>query len=160
MSLQEPAREAVHRTIVVGLVWNRRGELLLCQMSPHRGVFPGQWGLPGGGIDDGERMVDALRRELREEIGIEVEDVRPAFFKDATHEKVFADGRRGPVYMIFLLFHCRAVDETLILGDELIAYRWVREDELGSLELNAETVDTLTRLGPWPAAHGQSPKQV
>ncbi len=133
----------------MGLVWNRRRELLFCRMNRHRGVFPGQWGFPGGGIEPGEQMGDALRRELREEIGIEVDDVEPAFFKDCLHEKTFEGGERAVVYMIFLLFHCTAVQETLRLNDEFEEYRWVKEDEVDSLELNEETVDTLDRLGPW-----------
>jgi nucleoside triphosphatase len=138
------------RTIVVGLVWNRDGGLLFCRMDPERGVVPGQWGFPGGGIELGERMEDALRRELREELGIEVENVRPAFFKDCTHDKIFADGTTRPVYMIFLLFHCNAVSDRLELNDEFVEYRWVREDEVADMDLNSETVDTLERLGPWP----------
>lgn len=97
-------------------------------------------------------MVEALRRELREEIGVEVDDVRPAFFKDCLHDKVFADGTKGPVYMIFLLFHCTAAREELRLSDEFVEYRWLKEDEVRSLELNEETVDTLQRLGPWTDA--------
>jgi nucleoside triphosphatase len=128
--------DARHRTIVVGLVWNERRELLFCRMSPDRGVFPGQWGFPGGGIEPGKRMEDALCRELRE-------------VKDCSHEKIFADGTTKPVYMIFLLFHCTAVSDQLDLNEEFVEYRWVREGELGGLELNAETVDTLERLGPW-----------
>lgn len=138
-----------YRTIVVGLVWNRRRELLLCRMHPERGVFPGQWGLPGGGIEPGERMVEALRRELREEIGVEVADVRPAFFKDGEYLKSGADGTRRPVYMIFLLFHCTARSDDVSLNDELDDYRWVGEDDLGELDLNSETRDTLDRLGAW-----------
>ncbi len=138
-----------HRTIVVGLVWNRRGELLFCKMHPERGVFPGQWGFPGGGIEPGERMEEALHRELGEELGIEVTDVRPAFFKDGLYRKSFADGSRRRVYMIFLLFHCMAAGERLVLGDEFTDYRWVAEDRLSELELNRETVDTLQRLGSW-----------
>ena len=142
-------RGELHRTIVVGLVWNRRGELLFCRMDPDRGVFPGQWGFPGGGIEPGERMEPALRRELREEIGVEVEEIRPAFFKDCSHRKTFADGTVRPVYMIFLLFHCTAVDEELNLNDEFVEYRWVAEGETNELDLNDETIDTLRRLGPW-----------
>ena len=59
-----------HRTIVVGLVWNRQNELLFCKMPDNRGVFPDQWGLPGGGIEPNEKMTDALKRELKEELGI------------------------------------------------------------------------------------------
>lgn len=139
--------EALHRTIVVGLVRNQTDALLLCKMSPDRGVFPGQWGLPGGGIEPGERMEPALRRELREEIGIEVEEVRPAFFKDCLHQKTFADGSSRNVYIIFLLFHCKAVTDELRLNDEFVDYRWVRKDEITDLDLNDETTDTLTRMG-------------
>jgi nucleoside triphosphatase len=139
----------LHRTIVVGLVWNRQGELLFCRMSPDRGVFPGQWGFPGGGIEPGETMESALRRELSEELGIDVEDIRPAFFKDCLHGKTFADGTVQPVYMIFLLFHCTALQNELRLNDEFVAYRWVGEEEAGQLDLNEETVDTLERLGSW-----------
>lgn len=136
----------LHRTIVVGLVRNRRGDLLLCRMSPDRGVFPGQWGLPGGGIEPGETMQQALRREMREELGIGIEEIRPAFFKDGLHEKTFADGAVRSVYMVFLLFHCRAAEETLRLNDEFAEYRWVSADEAMHLDLNEQTRDTLARL--------------
>lgn len=149
MSVNRSEGSTLHRTIVAGLVWNRRGQLLLCQMSPHRGVFPGQWGIPGGGLESGESMEVALRRELREEIGVEIDDICPAFFKDGLHQKVFADGSRRSVYMIFLLFHCTARQEALRLDEEHVDYRWVNEGEIGGMDLNTETVDTLKRLGPW-----------
>ena len=137
------------RTVVVGLVWNRRHELLLVKMHPRRGVFPGQWGLPGGGIEPGERMVDALRRELREELGIEIVDIEPALFKDGQYTKRLTDGSSRSIYMIFLVFHCRAVSDELTLNAELTDSRWVSETDLASLELNPETRDTLARMGPW-----------
>lgn len=138
-----------HRTVVVGLVWNKRGELLFCKMSPDRGVFPDEWGFPGGGIEPGEQMEAALRREVREEIGIEITDIRPAFFKDCLHEKIFADGTKKPVYMIFLLFHCTALSDQLSLNEEFTVYRWVSEEQVQELDLNEETMDTLGRLGAW-----------
>lgn len=138
---------ATARTIVVGLVRNARDELLLCRMSDDRGVFPGQWGLTGGGIEPGERMEDALRRELREEVGLEVTDVRPAFFKDGEYEKTFPDGTRRNVYMIFLLFHCRAVGEEVALNAEFAEHAWVPDERLFDYDLNPETRRTFERLG-------------
>lgn len=142
-----------HRTVVVGLVWNRRDELLLCKMHPERGVFPGEWGFPGGGIEPGERMEEALRRELREELGIEIVGIQPAFFKDGLYEKSFADGSKRSVYMIFLMLHCTARSEELVLNEEFTEYRWVRRADLQKLQLNAETVDTLAGLGRWEDAY-------
>lgn len=137
------------RIIVVGLVRNDRGELLLCKMKPDRGVFPGEWGLPGGGIEPGERMIEALQRELREELGIQVTDIRPAFFKDGSYDKLLPDGDLQPVYMIFLLFHCRAASDKIQLNEEFSEYCWVSEVDLQRLDLNVETADTLRRLGAW-----------
>jgi nucleoside triphosphatase len=135
------------RVIVVGLVWNDRGELLLCKMKTDRGVFPGEWGLPGGGIEPGERMGDALRREMNEELGIQVTDIRPAFFKDGSYSKLLPNGELQPVYMIFLVFHCRAANDKIQLNEEFSEYRWVSEEDLPRMNLNVETADTLRRLG-------------
>jgi nucleoside triphosphatase len=135
------------RTIVVGLVRNARGELLLCRMSDDRGVFPGKWGLTGGGIEPGETMEEALRRELFEEVGLEVADIRPAFFKDGEYEKTFADGSTAEVYMIFLLFHCRAVGGDVRLNDEFSEHAWVPDERLFEYDLNPETDATFRQLG-------------
>ena len=69
------------RVIVVGIVQNESGEYDL-QDAEGRGVFPDQWGLPGGGIEEGEMMEAAPRRELREELGTEIFEIKPLFFTD------------------------------------------------------------------------------
>lgn len=97
-------------------------------------------------------MEEALRRELMEELGIEIEAIEPAFFKDGLYQKTLPGGSKKPVYMIFLLFHCTARSEHLRLNEEFSEYRWVGEDEVAALALNKETVDTLARLGAWRSA--------
>lgn len=141
--------EFEHRTIVVGLIWNQRKELLLCKMPDNRGVFPDQWGFPGGGIETNEKMTDALRREIKEELGIEIKNIKPAFFKDGQYEKTFTDGSKRAVYIIFLLFHCIAFEDKIILSKEFSEYKWVQENAIQNLELNEETVDALAKIGTW-----------
>lgn len=140
-----------HRIIVVGLVWNNEGRLLLCKMASDRGVFPGQWGLPGGGIELDETMEDALRRELGEELGIEIDTIKPAFFKDGFHDKSLPGGAKKSTYMIFLVFNCRSKSNKIILNKEFDEYLWAERDDIKSLDLNEETKDTLARIGDWKA---------
>jgi len=56
--------------VVAGLIY-RDGRLLVCQR--HRNsVFPLQWEFPGGKIEEGEEAIEALKRELKEELGIDM----------------------------------------------------------------------------------------
>ena len=41
--------------------------------------YPGLWGLFGGNVDDGEKQIDALKRELFEEIGLKIKDAKRLF---------------------------------------------------------------------------------
>lgn len=71
MSDPNPAPKAMTPTPAVGVVCFRGEEVLLIRRG--RPPRAGQWSLPGGRIEPGERAVDAALRELREETGVEAE---------------------------------------------------------------------------------------
>jgi 8-oxo-dGTP diphosphatase len=60
---------------VVAAILRREDQLLLCHRSPRRRWFPDVWDFPGGHVEAGEQPEDALRRELVEELGVELEDL-------------------------------------------------------------------------------------
>ena len=61
---------ATHR--VVGAILRRRNRLLLCHRHPDREWYPDVWDVPGGHVEPCETPSDALVRELREELGVEL----------------------------------------------------------------------------------------
>lgn len=115
------------RTIVCPLIQND-GCYLLCKMADNRGVFPGQWALSGGGVEPGERIEEALRREIREELGEQLilSDITPWTFRDDIRIKTYADGRQEEIYMIYLIFDCVSANRDICINDEFQDYAWVK----------------------------------
>ena len=99
-------------------------------------------------VESGERIDEALAREVAEELGVTILGARPLFFKDGMHEKTFPDGSKRTIYMVFLLFECRiSSSQTISLNPEFCDYAWVEPARLSSYDLNSATQDTFKCLG-------------
>lgn len=61
-----------HHDIAVGVISDGEGRVLIAQ-RPENAMLGGLWEFPGGKVEPGETVADACRRELREELGVEVE---------------------------------------------------------------------------------------
>jgi 8-oxo-dGTP diphosphatase len=70
--------------VVAAALWNPAGELLIAQ-RPEGKPLAGRWEFPGGKVDGAETELEALRRELREELGIEVAAARHLMRVNATY---------------------------------------------------------------------------
>lgn len=136
------------RIIVCPLIQNA-GEYLLCKMASDRGVFPGQWALPGGGVEPGETIEAALRREITEELGAEllISDVTPWAFRDDVRNKTYPDGTTEEIYMIYLIYDCRSINRVITFNNEFQEIIWVPPNSLKEMDLNEATRITFTQKG-------------
>jgi nucleoside triphosphatase len=136
-----------YRVIVVVIINNSRGEFLICKKPKNLGIFPGQWALPGGGIEEKEKMLEAVEREVKEETGLRVSEITPLYFTDDLQKKYLRSGTVEKHYMIYLYFRARAADDRVKLGEEFEDYSWVKIADLGKFDLNKATVKTFKKLG-------------
>lgn len=68
--IKSPKKQRPHRHIAVGIVW-KDGHLLIDQRK-HEDMLGGLWEFPGGKVQDGESYEQAVVREVKEELGIDV----------------------------------------------------------------------------------------
>ncbi|MBD2797384.1 nucleoside triphosphatase NudI [Xenorhabdus sp. 18] len=136
------------RMIVCPIIQNN-GEYLLCKMASDRGVFPGQWALSGGGMEPGETMEEALRREIREELGeaLEITEVKPWAFRDDIRVKTYSDGTTEEIYMIYFIFDCLSANRDITFNEEFQEIAWVSSEAMKDMDLNEATRITFTKKG-------------
>ena len=81
MSGAAPSAPRTRVEVVAAVLINKSGQFLLAQ-RPADKVYAGYWEFPGGKVEPGEAAADALKRELHEELGIEVIDGYPWLTRD------------------------------------------------------------------------------
>lgn len=67
-----PKKPVPHRQIAAGIIRRADGRMLIAQ-RPSKGLLPDLWEFPGGKRERGESLAECCRREIREELGVEVE---------------------------------------------------------------------------------------
>jgi ADP-ribose pyrophosphatase YjhB (NUDIX family) len=118
----------------------RRGPILLVE----RGKEPlkGYWSLPGGLVEPGEKLEEAVRREIREETGLRVGPVR--LFE--LFERIMRDTKgRAEYHYVLADYICRVVGGGLRAGDDVSSAQWARRSELGQYRLTEGTREVIER---------------
>lgn len=130
MSYPEPTVSAV--------ILNPEGKVLLCKS--HK--WENKWVIPGGHIELGEKMEDALRREILEETGLEIHSAILLGIKESIFSSTFHEEK----HFIFIDYLCRTNSSKVTLNSEAQEYSWVDLEEIVQYELGGFTRSLLDRL--------------
>lgn len=138
--MERPKRSASNRpTATVGaLIHDGEGEVLM--VRTHK--WSNKWGIPGGKIERGEASEDALRREVKEETALDIEDIRLALVQDSIDSPEF----ERPEHFILLNYVARAISRDVTLNQEAEQYQWLRPNDALKLDLNRPTRHLLEQV--------------
>ena len=134
----------------VGALILDEGRVLLVE----RGNPPlvGEWSLPGGVVETGERLEDALAREVLEETNLQV-SVGPIAL---TFERIMPDESGTCEYHFVLIdFYCTILDGELRAGDDSSRVAWFEIHSLDSLPMTLGTREVIRNCATRPPTCSQ-----
>jgi ADP-ribose pyrophosphatase YjhB (NUDIX family) len=124
----------------VGAVVLRDGEVLIVRRAnPPR---QGEWSIPGGALERGEKLRDGIAREVLEETGLVVEVGPVLEVFDSIHPD--PDGRIRYHYVL-VDYLCHSHSGTALAASDASELRWARPEELPALGMRQFTIDVILK---------------
>jgi ADP-ribose pyrophosphatase YjhB (NUDIX family) len=124
----------------VGAVVLRQGEVLIVRRA--NPPLQGEWSIPGGALDLGEKLRDGVAREVLEETGLAVE-VGPVL---DVFDSIFPDSEgRTKYHYVLIDYLCHLRSGTLVAATDASEVRWARPEELDALGMKQVTIEVIRK---------------
>lgn len=124
--------------VVAAIIINQKREILLCKSAKWKGKYV----VPGGHIERGETMENALCREVMEETGLEIFDLELVGVK----ESIRKDGETLIWHYVVFDYLCRTHQTEVRLNHEAEDFAWVRYENIDNYDLDDYTRTFLHAL--------------
>jgi 8-oxo-dGTP diphosphatase len=119
-------------TVVAAIIQNQAGDYLCCRRGDWKSS-PGKWEFPGGKAEGDEKLEDALVREIREELAVDIKVV-------SQYDRTIT----GDIELI--CFVCDLLNEDPTSSTDHSEIRWVAESELSKLDWAEPDLPALKRI--------------
>ena len=130
-------KEGEYHIVVTAVILNSKNEILIIQRAPFK-TFPLMWECNGGSILAGETSLEGVIREIKEEVGIGLNEKDGVFLKTLERSCV------PPDFKDVWIFRKNVLDEEITLPDgEAIDFKWVTIDEFEEMFQNNEIVPSV-----------------
>lgn len=116
------------------ILFDKGGRFLVIRRTGTAPSDPNRWDLPGGELDFGEDAMAGIIREIREETGLEIRDLKPFDVESHINE----DGG----FWVTIAYTAKAISDKVVLSFEHNEFKWITAEEF----FNLETSDKLKRF--------------
>jgi 8-oxo-dGTP diphosphatase len=111
-----------HKLAAKAFISNEKGEILLVKRDPNNIQAPGSWEIPGGRLEEGEDPKEGLKREVKEETGLEIEIIIPFSTRHFT--------RTNGQLIDLIIYYAKNKWGKVKLSEEHTEFEWVKLSNL------------------------------
>ena len=123
---------------VSAVIFNPQNKILLCRS--HK--WDNKYVIPGGHVEYGEKLEEALKREILEETGLQISNIRLLGIKECFYSNDFYKDR----HFIFMDYTCNTQTGNVVLNNEAEEFVWTELSNLQKYELGGFTATLLSKL--------------
>ena len=126
------------KNVIVSAAVISRADCILCVQRPQhfKGYISLKWEFPGGKVEEGEQLEEALVREIREELSVDIEISN--FFMTVEH--TYPD-----FHLVMHVYRCHLTEGEVILNEH-VDMKWLKVEELDQLDWAEADVPIVKRL--------------
>ncbi|MFC1732377.1 NUDIX domain-containing protein [candidate division KSB1 bacterium] len=135
MNIENNDTPSYPEVTVGALIFNAQDQLLLVKTYKWKDMYC----VPGGHVELGESLVDAVMREVKEETNL---DVNNAAFH-CVQEAIFSESFHKKRHFIFLDFICRSDAGEVVLNEEASEFEWIDLDNVDEYLIEPYTRKTI-----------------
>ena len=117
------------------LIFNKKSQILFVKSDK----WKGQYGIPAGKVRYGEKIVDGLKREIKEETNLDVYDIKFLLRQEIINPKDFFK----KAHFVSINYTCKARNTDIKLNNEAQSYIWTKPENSLKLKLNGPTKELI-----------------
>lgn len=129
--------------IIVSAIIRKEDHFLFGKKAENIGPYPNTWHLIGGGVNlEEETLEEAIRREVKEEAGIEIDDLKMLSFDEGNEPNKHGE----MTHYVFLVYDTNYKSGKIKAGDDIKELKWFKAEEIGDISLPKPTEKVLKAL--------------
>lgn len=127
------------KVVVGALIYNDKNEIFLGKSYK----WGENWIIPGGHLEWGEKLSDCVKREVKEETDLDVENIELVGIQESIFSKEFHKKK----HMVFMDYCCQTKSDDVELNDEIQEYVWIdSKDALKNYQLAEATKEFIEKF--------------
>ena len=129
----------MEQVIVTGIIKNNDNKFLIVKRKENEDIHGGLWVFPGGKVEENEDIFTALKREIKEEVGLDILDERKQI-SDYEYERPDGNITFGSCFLV------RVVNDKVSLSKDFDDYKWITKEEFRNYKHIKELDEEIERV--------------